>query len=264
MKPICVVKVGGALVDSADALPVLASRISILHKDWSVVIIHGGGPQATRLARLLGREPVIVEGRRVTSSLDLEIIVSSVCGAVNTQLVAALTGVGLPAVGTSGAAANMVLVTKRPPWELNGEIVDFGYVGDIDEINPSPILSLLENGYLPVVATVGVDGSGQLYNVNADTTASAVAVAIRAQRFCLVTGSGGLRKAGRIVHYCDDELYRSGWEEGWIKDGMLVKLKAGFAAVRSGVDRVEIVGVDNLIGKGGTELVQSTASVEAP
>ena len=264
MNPVCVVKIGGALVDSGDSLPVLASQIRGLAKDWRVVVVHGGGPQATRMARQHGHEPTIIEGRRITSGLDLEFILAAVCGVVNCQLVAELVGAGLPAVGTSGAAARMVQVTKRPPWHVNAVFIDFGYVGDIETVDPALLLSLLHDGFVPVVATIGVDASGQLYNVNADTTAAAIAVAVEAQRLSIVTDSGGVRKDGRLVHYCDGALFDSGREAGWIKDGMLVKLNAGFSALESGVERVEIVGPDKLVSGAGTELVQSTVTVETP
>jgi len=227
MNPVCVVKIGGTLVDSGDSLAVLASQIRGLARDWRVVVVHGGGPQVTRMARQHGHEPTIIEGRRVTSALDLEFILAAVCGVVNCRLVAELVGTGLPAVGTSGAAAGTVQVTKRPPWHVNGDLIDFGYVGDI-------------------------------------ATAAAIAVAVEAQRFSIVTDSGGVRKDGRLVHYCDGALYNSGREEGWIKDGMLVKLNAGFSAAESGVERVEIVGPDSLVSGAGTELVQSTVTVETP
>jgi len=264
MNPVCVVKIGGALVDSGDSLAVLASQIRGLARDWRVIVVHGGGPQATRMARQNGHEPTIIEGRRVTSAVDLEFILATVCGVVNCRLVAELVGAGLPAVGTSGAAARTVQVIKRLPWYVNGDFIDFGYVGDIETIDPALLRSLLHDGFVPVVASIGVDASGQLYNVNADTTAAAIAVAIEAQRFSIVTDSGGVRKDGRLVHYCDGSLYNSGREEGWIKDGMLVKLNAGFSAVESGVERVEIVGPDSLVSGAGTELVQSTVTVETP
>jgi len=264
MKPVCVVKIGGALVDSGEAVLTLAVQMSELVKGYEIVVVHGGGPQATRMAAKYGHRPVIVEGRRVTSALDLELIEATVCGTVNSQLVAAFVGKGLRAVGMSGAAAGTVSVTKRPPWNVNGETIDFGLVGDIEHVDPTVIKLLVGAGYLPVVATIGIDREGELYNVNADTTASAVAAALGAERFCIVTDSRGLRKDDLLIDSCDEALFQSGKSEGWIADGMLVKLNAGFTALSQGVERVELVGFDVIVEGIGTRLVQSAETVGAP
>lgn len=263
MKPVCVVKIGGAIADSSEAVQTLASQIAMLAKQHQVVIVHGGGPQATRMAAEYGHRPIIVEGRRVTSAIDLEIIQATVCGVVNSQLVASLVGAGVHAVGISGAAAATVAVTKRPPWQVNGETVDFGFVGDIKHVDPTLVELLLRAGYVPVVATIGIDEAGDLYNVNADTTAAAIAVALRAERFCIVTDSAGLHKNGMPIAACDDVLFEVGKAEKWITGGMLVKLKAGFAALDEGVERVELIGFDGLLAQGGTRLVRSTETVDA-
>lgn len=264
MKPVCVVKIGGALIASGESVDLLSAKIDALARTSRVVVVHGGGPQATRMAATYGHRPIIVEGRRVTTALDLEIIQATVCGTVNSQLVAALVGKGRQAVGLSGAAAATVAVTKRPPWQINGETVDFGFVGDIKHVDPTLTELLVRAGYLPVMATIGIDEAGALYNVNADTTASAVAVSLQADRFCIVTDSGGLQRDGRLITACDEAMFEAGASEQWITDGMLVKLKAGFAALDGGVDRVELVGIEGIVDGTGTQLVAPAETVEAP
>ncbi|MGA7304291.1 MAG: acetylglutamate kinase [Rhodothermales bacterium] len=263
MKPICVVKIGGALVDSIESLQAISAQIDTLAKTHRVLIVHGGGPQATRMAAKLGHQPTIVEGRRVTTALDLEIIQATVCGTVNSQLVATLVGAGAHAVGISGASASTVVVTKRPPWQIAGESVDFGFVGDIRHIDPTLIELLLRSGYVPVMATIGIDDAGRLYNVNADTTAAAIAASLQADRFCIVTDSGGLLKDGSLIGVCDETLFQTGKLERWITDGMLVKLQAGFAALDQGVECVEMVSVAGIMNGAGTQLVHSQETVEA-
>jgi acetylglutamate kinase len=257
MRPLHVVKIGGALVDSQDCLSEITSAIARMAVEQSVVVVHGGGPQATRMAKAYGHVPKIVDGRRVTSALDLAIIQATVCGIVNSQLVSALVGAGVSAVGLSGASAETVQVTKRPPWTIRGESVDFGFVGDIDAINPSVLRLLLSEGHTPVVAGVGIDAAGQVYNVNADTTAAAIASAIGADELSIVTDSAGLRHAGETVASCDPDLFERGRQEGWIDGGMLVKLTAGFNASSNGVPTVRIVGSDGLGTTAGTLLAGS-------
>jgi acetylglutamate kinase len=131
-------------------------------------------------------------------------------------------------------------------------------VGDILKIDSALLENLLNEGYTPVVATIGVDRDGQLYNVNADTTAAAIAGALAADAFHIVTDSGGLKHGSMLVDACDRELFDAGKQEGWINGGMLVKLTAGFDAVTRGVSQVCIVGADSLGTDGGTHLIKST------
>jgi len=263
MKSLCVVKVGGALVDSQESLNVLSGQLTALTGDWSVIVVHGGGPQATRMAKQYGHSPRIVEGRRVTTSLDLEIIQATVCGLVNTRLVGAMNAHGVKAVGFSGASASTVEVVRRPPWEINGEMIDFGFVGDIKSVHPAAILALVQHGYVPVVASLGIDASGQTYNVNADTTAAEIAVAVGADRLLLVTDSGGLYRNDLLVQECDEALFSSGRQTGWISGGMIVKLKTGLDALKKGVPQVRIVASDAIASGAGTKLVQHVDLVEA-
>src|SRR6056297_2981851 len=181
-----VVKISGSLVAETDGMAALWSAIQTLAERAPVVLVHGGGQQMSEMADRLGHTPRRVQGRRVTTDLDLEIAQWTMSGTINTQLVAQAKAHDLTAVGLSGADAGQVQVTKRPPWQIDGETVDFGWVGDIDSVDPSLIDGLLARDLTPIVAPLGIDDTGQVYNVNADTVACAIATALAARQILFV------------------------------------------------------------------------------
>ena len=251
--PPVVIKIGGALVSDRQALAPMWEAISRLREVSPVVLVHGGGPQSSEMARLLGHRPTIVHGRRVTSDLDLKINQWTIRGYLNTQLVSQALNHNIPAVGVSGVDGRMLCVTKRPPWTIDEGLVDFGWVGDIQSVDTSLLTSLLEHNFLPIVAPLGVDDNGQLYNVNADTVASALATALKAGQFLLVTRAGGVRRdpkdSGSRVAVCDRNIYQAGVKDRWITDGMRVKLKVAFDTLAAGVEEVYILTPDDLLEK---------------
>lgn len=240
-----VIKLGGALLGDPSLLEPLWEALPTLRQEAPVLLVHGGGPQATAMAERLGHTPRIVHGRRVTTDLDLDVILWTLRGALNTRLVAEAARRGLPAVGLSGVDAGTVQVHRRPPWHIDGETVDFGWVGDVERVDPSLPASLLQKGYLPILAPLGIDAEGQLYNVNADTVACALSGALQAGRFFLVTESGGVRRVAdrpdTLLSDCDAATYARGVEEGWIQGGMRVKLKVAFDALQAGAREVYIL-----------------------
>lgn len=227
--------------------------VQTLRERAPVVVVHGGGAQATEMARRLGHEPRVVGGRRVTTDLDLDILQWTLRGALSTQLVAAALRRGLPAVGLSGADGGTLRVTKRPPWQVNGEAVDFGWVGDVEGVQTRLLDDLLNNGHLPIVAPLGIDAEGQLYNVNADTVAQALAAALGAERLLLVTAAGGVKQgaeaSGAPLARCDAATFAAGTERGWIRGGMRVKLHVAFEALRAGVPSVFICAPGDLLAR---------------
>lgn len=245
MPQLTVAKIGGALIDDAAHVEAFWQGIQQLQVEGPVVVVHGGGPQATQLAHRLGHEPRIVQGRRVTSDTDLDIMLWSLRGALNARLVAQAAQYGVRTVGLSGVDGHTLQVQKRPPWVVEGEEIDFGWVGDVDHVQPTLLHILLEAGFVPVVAPIGVDAQGQLYNVNADTVACALAAALGASRFLLITESGGVRRVAQdptsLITRCDRTLYEQGLREGWIQGGMRVKLHVAFSALTSGVREVYII-----------------------
>lgn len=251
-KPI-VIKISGALLEGDGAPEAFWQAVQALNESAPVVIVHGGGAQATAMARRLGHEPTIVEGRRVTSDVDLDIMQWALRGKLNTQLVGQAKQHGITAVGLSGVDGDTLQVTKRPPWTVDGQTVDFGWVGDVDNVDPSLLLTLLESGLVPIVAPLGIDAEGQAYNVNADTVARSLAGALGADQLLLVTATGGVRRDADVpeshLATCTAETFEAGMEAGWINGGMRVKMEVAFDALRSGVDEVLILAPDDLISR---------------
>lgn len=246
-----VIKLGGALVADPEALAPFWRDVAVLRAQAPVLVVHGGGPQATALARRLGHEPRIVHGRRVTSDLDLAIIQWTLRGELNSRLVAAATRAGLRAAGICGVDGATLRVHRRPPRLIDGETVDFGHVGDVDTLDTGLLSLLLLNGFLPIFAPLGVDDQGRVYNVNADTVACAVAGALGASRFLLVTESGGLRRdpadAASRLPVCNAALLEQGSAEGWITGGMRVKVDTALQARTAGIPDVYICAPDELL-----------------
>lgn len=248
-KPV-VVKIGGSLIEDADAMEALWPALQALREQAPVALVHGGGKQMSAMADRLDHTPRRVQGRRVTTDLDLEIAQWTMSGGLNTQLVAQAKAHDLTAVGLSGADAGLVTVTKRPPWTIDGETIDFGWVGDVEEVDPSLLKSLLGEGAIPIVAPLGIDEDGQLYNVNADTVASVLAQALQARQLAFVTGTGGVRRdaddPASHLNTCNADTFETGVEEGWIEGGMHVKIETALDALKSGVEQAVICAPDDL------------------
>ena len=248
-----VVKLGGAVLDDAAAVGAVWAGVARLGR---AVVVHGGGPQATALARRLGHEPRIVAGRRVTTDLDLDVALWTLRGALNARLVASAAGTGVRAVGVSGADGGLVTVTRRPPATVDGRTVDFGHVGDVQVVAPALLAALLGAGFVPVVASVCADAAGALYNVNADTVAAEVAAALGA-RLLLVTEAGGVRRepadASSTLRQLGGAAIDAGVAEGWIAGGMRPKLETARAALARGVPSVRVCAPGDL--DGGTEVL---------
>jgi len=248
-----VVKIGGSLIENEAHVAALWPALRSLRERGSVVLVHGGGTQMSALADRLDHTPRRVQGRRVTTDLDLEIATWTMSGGLNTRLVAEATAHDLPAVGLSGADARQVQVTRRPPWTINGEEVDFGWVGDVETVDPTLLELLMGQALLPIVAPLGVDDDGQLYNVNADTVASALARALSARQLLFVTDAGGVRRdaddPASHLDVCDAATFERGVEAGWIEGGMHVKIETALDALRDGVGEVLICAPDDLLSQ---------------
>jgi acetylglutamate kinase len=214
------------------------------------VVVHGGGPQATALSRRLGVDPTIVAGRRVTDDHALSVAKMVYAGELNTDLVATLNWHEAQAVGLTGIDGDMVTVRKRPPVQMvdddgTTKPVDFGWVGDVERVEPRVLTALLDARFMPVVASLAADGEGKVYNVNADTVAERIAVALHAQKLIFLTGAPGVLRdrndPATLVAFADPddlaELIRSGAVAG----GMRPKVEACIRAATSGVERTHIV-----------------------
>ena len=243
-----VVKAGGGVFADTDSTRVLIEQIAILHYfGVRAVLVHGGGPQLTELSEALGVPTRMVEGRRVTDQKSIDVSAMVLNGLINTRILGMCRDLNVDAVGISGVDAGLVRAHKRPPVKIssNGELVDYGYVGDIDAVDTTVIRKLLDNGLMPVVSPLSADESGVLLNINADTVAAAIGAALGAEKLILCTGAAGILGSvddpGSLISYTDLRGLKRLREEGRIVAGMLPKAKAIEDAIRGGVRRVHVV-----------------------
>ncbi len=247
-----VVKIGGELVQDRAVLDDMAQDISLLHQiGIRIILIHGGGPQATELAKKLGIAPRIVEGRRITDEETLEVTKMVFAGKINHEILTVLRKHGAMSVGLSGIDGDVVIARRREPVEVVDretgarDNVDFGHVGDIVSINVELLKVLLDNGYIPVISSLADDGQGNILNINADTVASRIASAVRAYKYVTMTNVGGiltdLKDPSTRISYISQKQARELIEDGTIKGGMVPKIRECIHAVENGVKRVHIL-----------------------
>ena len=247
-----VIKVSGSILADPGARANLAEDVALLHHvGIRVALVHGGGPQLDGLCKQLDVPREVVAGRRVTDAKTLELARMVFRGSLNSDLVSALAGQGVKAVGLSGGDGGSVVGHRRPPRTMRDPstgvetAVDFGFVGDIDTVDAALPGMLLNAGMVPVYCSLIADANGGLLNTNADTIAARVAMALGAEKLLLCTSVPGLLEdpndARRLVSYGDlgtvEELIR----QGAVSGGMLPKLAAVGDALRGGVPRVHII-----------------------
>jgi acetylglutamate kinase len=243
-----VVKAGGGVFADPQATRVLMEQIAILHYfGVRVVLVHGGGPQLTELSAALGVPTRMVDGRRVTDQQSIDVTTMVLNGLINTRVLGMCRDLDIEAVGISGVDAGLVRAHKRPPVRLaaDGELVDFGFVGDIDAVDTTVLKKLLDNGLMPVVSPLSADESGTLLNINADTVAAAIGAALQAEKLILCTGAPGILASvddpRSLISYTDLPGLKRLADEGHIAAGMLPKAKAIEDAIHGGVRRVHVV-----------------------
>ncbi|HVB92187.1 MAG TPA: acetylglutamate kinase [Acidimicrobiales bacterium] len=240
---IVVVKYGGNALHGSDggadeALASFAQDVVLMRAVGILpVVVHGGGPQIGQLMARLGKEPEFRDGLRVTDADTLDIARMVLVGKVNRDIVSAINVHGPLAVGMSGEDANLITAAQSS--------AELGFVGSVSEVDPTMLRRLVAEGIIPVVATIGADEAGQAYNINADTVAGALAVALGAEKLIFLTDIEGLRVVAddpsTVIHQAPldvvDEILRSGGAEG----GMMPKVQACAHAVRGGVARAHIL-----------------------
>ena len=248
---IFVLKLGGEVLSSPDALDNVAVQVALLESlSIRVVVVHGGGPQASALSRRMGLEPEMVAGRRVTSPEVLEVAKMVYGGQINVDVVAALRGHGVSSVGLTGIDAGLVTVHRRPPVEITDDdgvtrTVDFGEVGDVDAVDTKLLDVLLPRGNVPVVASLAAETEGRIMNVNADTLAAVLASALGAQKLVYMTGAPGLLRdaddPSSLVAFAAPEDLQAMLVNKSVKGGMRPKVEACLRAVKGGVRRTHII-----------------------
>ncbi|MGZ4126537.1 MAG: acetylglutamate kinase [Actinomycetota bacterium] len=231
-----VVKYGGAAMDDPALRESFANDIVLMrYVGMNPVVVHGGGPQVTAHIERLGGKATFVDGYRVTTADDLEVVRMVLAGVINKDIVALINRHGTMAAGLSGEDGALVRVRKKVGS------TDLGFVGEVEQINPSIVSDLLRD-FIPVIATLGVDEAGQTYNVNADEVAAAVAEALGASKLVFLTNVSGIVDSGGslLTQVSADGVERLR-SEGAITAGMLPKVDAALQAIKGGVPRVTIL-----------------------
>lgn len=251
-----VVKLSGKATEEHENLSSLAEELALLHQvGIRLCVVHGGGKQLSDLATRMGVEQTIINGRRVTDDATLEMAKMIFAGKINTDILSALRNRAVEAVGLSGVDGNIVHAERRPPKEvLNRETgeraeVDFGHVGDVVKINSRLLTVLLDQGYLPVVSSLGADAEGTVFNINADTIAAEIAICLKAEKLILLSDVEGIylrpgdpdTKLSRLTAEDADRLIA----DGKATAGMIPKLQSISELLRRGVHSAHIISGTN-------------------
>jgi acetylglutamate kinase len=251
-----VVKLSGKVTEDRENLNSLAEELALLYQvGIHLCVVHGGGKQLSELAKKLGVAQTIIDGRRVTDDATLEMAKMIFAGKINTDILAALRQRNVEAVGLSGVDGNIVHAERRPPKEVinrqtgEREQIDFGNVGDVVQINARLLTVLLDQGYLPVISSLGADAEGSVFNINADTIAAEIAIQLKAEKLILLSDVDGIylragepeTKLSRLTAAEAEELIRAGTATG----GMIPKLQSITELLRRGVHSAHIISGNN-------------------
>lgn len=255
MDRLTIIKVGGKVVEDANTLNLLLDQF---HKiSGYKILVHGGGNTATEIAGKLGIETKMVDGRRITDAAMLDVATMVYGGLVNKKVVAGLQARNCNALGLTGADLGLVRAKKRPVQDI-----DFGFVGDVEEVNSRELRLLLNETVVPVVAPLTHDGKGQLLNTNADTIASEIATELSAYYnvflfFCFEKKGVLLDQNDEtsMIFELDQVLFEHYKKEGIISAGMIPKLENAFRSKRKGVKEVLITNAQNIATGRGTRII---------
>ncbi len=231
---IFVVKYGGAVMQNEALKEMIAQDVTLLKKiGIKVVIVHGGGKEITSVAEKLEVETKFVDGQRYTDEKMRDVVQMVLAGQINKDIVRRINVFGGNAVGVSGIDANMIKVKQ-----MNDKL---GLVGKVTNVNPQLITKLLNENFLPVIAPIGTDEKGTVYNVNADVAAGPIAASIEAEKLVYITDIEGVKANGNLLSHLTSETAMKYIEEGIISGGMIPKVESALAALESGVNKVHII-----------------------
>lgn len=255
MDRLTIIKVGGKVVEEPESLKALLDQFDKI--SGNKILVHGGGRTATKIAKKLGIETQMVEGRRITDSEMLEVVTMVYGGLVNKRIVAGLQARGCNAIGLTGADLDLIKAQKRPVKDI-----DYGFVGDVDDVNAAELRLLINENVVPVIAPITHDGKGQLLNTNADTIASELATELsnyfNVYLFYCFEKKGVLSDPSdesSLIYDLDISLFNLYKNEGVIREGMIPKLENGFRAKMKGVKEILITNPENISTGRGTRLV---------
>ena len=235
---IMVIKYGGAAMIEKKYKQSFAEDILLLQSlGMQPVIVHGGGPEVSRAMEQLGQQVNFVEGLRVTNAENLKVSEMVLSGTINKEIITHLNTCGGKAVGLSGKDGYLIEATKKTITEG----VDLGYVGEIVETNPELLKVLIREGFIPVISPIGLGRDGTTYNINADTTAAHIAVALQAMKLIFMTDVQGILRKEKLCSELKYDEALSLINLGTITDGMKPKVEAGVFAVMNGVESAQII-----------------------
>jgi len=235
-----VIKYGGAaMIDCELKMKVMQDIVLMKYVGMHPIVVHGGGPDITGMLGRLGIDTEFVDGLRVTDHETMEVVEMVLGGKVNKEIVAGINASGGKAVGISGKDGGLI---KARPSDPSGKL---GFVGEVETVNPQIIDTLIENGYIPVIAPIGIDDKQQSYNINADLAAASIAVATKADKLVLLTDVPGLLKdkndSDSLISVLKISQVPGYVDNGIIAGGMIPKVKCCVEAVTGGVSRTHIV-----------------------
>ncbi|MGE5188815.1 MAG: acetylglutamate kinase [Gemmatimonadota bacterium] len=238
-----VVKYGGAAMAGDDRMASFAEDIVLLQfVGIRPVVVHGGGPQIDRMLAALNIPSERRSGLRVTSPPAMEVVEMVLGGTVNKKIVALINRFGGKAVGLTGKDADLLRARKLFASGEGGAAIDLGLVGDVTEVRPAVIRALEADGFVPVIAPIGVGPEGEAYNINGDTAAAAVAAALAAEKLILLTDVEGIRdSAGSLVSTMTVTSAAAAIADGTVTGGMIPKVECGLTALRKGVRKVHVL-----------------------
>ncbi|MBE9546057.1 MAG: acetylglutamate kinase [Proteobacteria bacterium] len=243
-----VVKYGGHAMVDEDLKGMFAMDVVMMkYVGINPVVVHGGGPQIGDLLKKLGKESKFVHGMRVTDEETMSIVEMVLAGSVNKEIVGLINHHGGKAVGLTGKDGNLIqaekyLLSADKAKDTPPEIIDLGLVGKVRKLNTDLVISLVNDGFIPVIAPIGVGDGGETYNINADIVAGEVAAALHAEKLVLLTDVEGVLDAeGRLINTMDDDEAKSLIEAGAIEGGMYPKVKCCLKALRGGIKKAHII-----------------------
>ena len=250
------IKLSGNVAADSNALDRLADYIQNRRGTGDqLVLVHGGGKQINELSRQLNMPVHQVAGRRVTDERALEVLLCTVGGLINRELVAFLRSNDISSVGITGIDGELTTAFRRPPLDIDGEPVDFGLVGEMESVDRTLIEHLLKGGYVPVIGCLTWSVEHGILNINADTFSIRIALALQvSELIMLMDPPAVLDGDGKPIPVMRRADWQRGLQEGWITDGMKPKLLTAFEALDKGVASVLLANADTLSAGGGTRI----------
>ncbi len=242
-----VIKYGGAAQTDDSLKKSFAQDVVLLsYIGIRLVIVHGGGPKISEIMKKMGKEPAFIQGQRVTDKETMEIVEMVLGGLINKEIVALINNHGGKAIGLTGKDGGLIKakkkVIKKSSKTGDQEIIDIGLVGDVESISPEILTSIEKNGFIPVISPIGAGSKGETFNINADYVASAIASALNAEKFLLLTDVPGIKnKQGRFLSSVTKKEIKGLIEDGTISGGMLPKVQSCTRALDNGVRKAHIV-----------------------